>query len=256
MPFSESVKQEVRRRSHFRCCLCHSLGVEVHHLEPQADSGSDESENAAALCPSCHETYGANPTKRRFLREARDLWYELCEKRYASDGAKIDAIHSLMSTAATKQDLAAAVLSLTAAVRTDVAPRRADASEEPEIPDGLLAHTINSLSLKRYLRIMYPTVRHCGSDAIDKLVRDVIQVRYTDIRSIHSMMRNTSGAFADVAREKRDSGEEMDKWTDSFPIRLFLPVFDEHYCRLHFPKLFAERETKAWMRPESPRPAV
>ena len=73
--FSESTKVAVRRKAHLRCCLCHDIGVEVHHILPQAEGGSDNPENAAPLCPSCHEKYGANPTKRKFIREARDVWY-------------------------------------------------------------------------------------------------------------------------------------------------------------------------------------
>lgn len=85
MPFTEETKLAVKRKSHFRCCLCHALGIEIHHIIPQADGGLDTQDNAAPLCPSCHETYGANSGKRKFIREARDFWYELCEKRYASD---------------------------------------------------------------------------------------------------------------------------------------------------------------------------
>jgi hypothetical protein len=71
--FSESVKLAVRKRAHFQCCLCKSLGVEVHHIVPQSEDGGDTEENAAPLCPSCHEMYGANPLKRKFITEARDL---------------------------------------------------------------------------------------------------------------------------------------------------------------------------------------
>jgi hypothetical protein len=42
----------------------------------------------------------------------------------------------------------------------------------------------------------------------------------------------------------------MDKWTDSFPVRLFLPVLDEHYCRIHFPNVHARRQREHWVRPE------
>lgn len=83
MPFSDTQKLEVKRKAHFCCAICHSAGVEIHHIIPQSEGGSDEAENSAPLCPSCHEIYGANPTKRKFIREARDHWYELCAKRYA-----------------------------------------------------------------------------------------------------------------------------------------------------------------------------
>ena len=81
MAFSESLKKRVRRKAHFRCCLCQ---VErVHHILPEGEGGSDDEENAAPLCPSCHEIFGANPTKRKFIEEARDWWYETCASRYA-----------------------------------------------------------------------------------------------------------------------------------------------------------------------------
>lgn len=100
MPFSAATTTQVKRMAHFQCCLCKALGVEVHHILPQAKNGSDAIDNAAPLCPSCHETYGENPTKRKFIREARDLWYEICEKRYASEPSLLKEIrtHVLRST--------------------------------------------------------------------------------------------------------------------------------------------------------------
>ena len=58
---------------------------------------SDTEDNAAPLCPSCHETFGANPTKRKFIREARDFWYEFCEKRYASDSQQMDNMQKMLA---------------------------------------------------------------------------------------------------------------------------------------------------------------
>ncbi len=83
MPFAEKLKLEIRRKAHFKCCLCHSLGVEIHHIIPEAEKGPDTEDNAAPLCPTCHDIYGDNPKKRKFIKEARDLWYELCEHRFA-----------------------------------------------------------------------------------------------------------------------------------------------------------------------------
>jgi hypothetical protein len=109
MSFSDDLKLQVKRRAHFMCCLCHALGVEVHHVLPQEDGGRDTEDNAAPLCPSCHETYGANPQKRKFIREARDLWYEICEKRFAPDPDRLDEIGTLLKDAVTKKDLDNAV---------------------------------------------------------------------------------------------------------------------------------------------------
>ncbi|MEM7599809.1 MAG: HNH endonuclease signature motif containing protein [Verrucomicrobiota bacterium] len=97
MPFPESVKTTVRRKAHFHCCLCKALGVEIHHIIPQEEDGPDTEDNAAPLCPSCHETYGANPQKRKFIREARDLWYEICEKRFASDAQQLEDMQRMLT---------------------------------------------------------------------------------------------------------------------------------------------------------------
>jgi HNH endonuclease len=82
MSFKEATKLEAKRRAHFSCIVCHQPFVEVHHIIPQADGGSDDLENAAPLCASCHDLLGGNPDKRKQIREMRDLWYELCETRF------------------------------------------------------------------------------------------------------------------------------------------------------------------------------
>jgi hypothetical protein len=106
MAFSEDQKAAVRRLGHFRCCLCHAVGVEVHHVIPTADGGPDTDDNAAPLCPSCHDIYGANPVKRKFIREARDFWYELCARNVASPGEELKAISTALERVATKEDIA------------------------------------------------------------------------------------------------------------------------------------------------------
>lgn len=104
MAFTEALKTKIRRKAHLSCCLCKSIGVEVHHIIPQEERGSDTEENAAPLCPSCHEAYGQNPQKRKFIRETRDLWYEICEKRYASDADRLDEIKRLLQNTVSYED--------------------------------------------------------------------------------------------------------------------------------------------------------
>ena len=101
MPFEESLKTEVRRRAHFACCLCHDIGVEIHHIVPEADGGPSTLNNAAPLCPSCHERYGANPVKRKFVAEARDSGSKICDRRYAPDEARMGEIQVALSGVAT-----------------------------------------------------------------------------------------------------------------------------------------------------------
>lgn len=39
-----------------RCCICKTLHrVQVHHITPQGQGGSDNIDNAIPLCPSCHD---------------------------------------------------------------------------------------------------------------------------------------------------------------------------------------------------------
>lgn len=105
MAFSEGLRVAIRKRAHLRCCLCHSIGVDVHHIVPQSDGGLDVDENAAPLCPSCHETYGANPQKRKFIREARDLWYEICAVRFSINNDQLTVIAAMLEKVATKDDI-------------------------------------------------------------------------------------------------------------------------------------------------------
>lgn len=85
MAFSEKIKLIVKKKSHLQCCLCKEIGIEIHHIIPQSENGANIESNAAPLCPTCHEIYGDNPKKRKFITEARDLWYEICETRYRFD---------------------------------------------------------------------------------------------------------------------------------------------------------------------------
>lgn len=118
MAFSEALKLRIRQRARFCCCLCRALGVEVHHIIPQEDGGPNTEDNAAPLCPNCHETYGANPQKRKFIREVRDFWYDLCDKQSRPvDTARVEALERLVERTATKRDLELAVQSIGALVQ-------------------------------------------------------------------------------------------------------------------------------------------
>lgn len=98
MPFSEKIKLEVKKKSAFRCCRCQKIGVEIHHIVPQKDGGTDGVENAAPLCANCHSDYGDNPQKRKELNQMRDWWFEKAEAMHApspdldSLEEKIDAL--------------------------------------------------------------------------------------------------------------------------------------------------------------------
>lgn len=70
------------------CCVCHRFDaghIEVHHIRPQAEGGSDEFENAIALCFDCHTWAGHYNSKHpkgfrfspEFLQAAKKSWYEV-----------------------------------------------------------------------------------------------------------------------------------------------------------------------------------
>jgi hypothetical protein len=93
MPFSEALKTQVRRMAAFKCCRCTEIGVDIHHIIPQAQGGSDDIDNAAPLCQNCHDRYGANPEKRKEIRQMRDWWYEIVQEKYHGDQSAIEKVN-------------------------------------------------------------------------------------------------------------------------------------------------------------------
>ncbi len=85
MPFSEKIKLEVKKKSCFRCVICHKPFVEIHHIVPESAGGNSFHDNAVTLCSSCHDLFGGNPDKRKQIKQMRDHWYEQMEKRYRGD---------------------------------------------------------------------------------------------------------------------------------------------------------------------------
>ncbi|KAF6585926.1 HNH endonuclease [Paenibacillus sp. EKM211P] len=92
MAFSEKLKLEAKKKACFRCVICQKPFVEIHHIIPQADGGSDTIDNAAPLCASCHDLFGGNPEKRKQIREMRDHWFDLMERRVNGEINILDPI--------------------------------------------------------------------------------------------------------------------------------------------------------------------
>lgn len=95
MGFSKATKREVLVRSARHCCVCHrykGLKIEVHHIIPRADNGTDDIDNAIALCLDCHADAGHyNPKHPKGtklgaeeLRHARDAWFDSVEQHKIS----------------------------------------------------------------------------------------------------------------------------------------------------------------------------
>lgn len=242
--FTDSLKLVVKRRAHFACCLCHSVGVEVHHIVPQAEGGPDAEDNAAPLCPSCHEMYGANPTKRRFIREAREFWYDVCRQRYGGEQEQLAQLHEAMEAVATKDDLNAAMERLMNFVSK---PTSGPGTGEP-LPPTLVAAGITKESIRAYLRWMYPTLTHCGEQRCRQWEDDLESVGYSTINELHMVLGSTKEAVREFVQDRRDTGENMDRWTDNMPIELFLAVLDQRYCQLRFPRVANRPAEYPWVR--------
>lgn len=88
MAFSENIKTKVKELSAFKCCRCQSIGIDIHHIIPQKDCGSEDIDNAAPLCPNCHDYFGDNPVKRKEIMHMRDWWYKQVEKIYSATNLK------------------------------------------------------------------------------------------------------------------------------------------------------------------------
>jgi HNH endonuclease len=101
--FSDSVKLEARRLADFWCCYCHQrAGDHLHHLIPMEEGGASGIDNAMLLCAQCHSDYGSRIDKRPQLRQARDNWYEIVQRRQRPEiGPLLERVQEL----ATKQDL-------------------------------------------------------------------------------------------------------------------------------------------------------
>ena len=104
MPFPESLKKKIRKRANHRCCMCYTLGVDIHHIVPQVEGGDDTEDNAAPLCPNCHSTYGANPEKRKIIREIRDHLYERNRCAFETQ-SELKKISNLLENILSKEDL-------------------------------------------------------------------------------------------------------------------------------------------------------
>ncbi|MBN2378922.1 HNH endonuclease [candidate division WOR-3 bacterium] len=75
MVFKKSEIEELLVKTGRRCCICGKLhDVQVHHIIPKGEDGSDDIDNAITLCPNCHDevhSYAPGRTTRKY--SANDL---------------------------------------------------------------------------------------------------------------------------------------------------------------------------------------
>ena len=91
MSFSSEIREDALVKSRRYCCVCHAFtgrDVNVHHIIPTADGGSDTLDNAIVLCLKCHAEVGhynpRHPLGSKYapseLRKHRDEWWKYCEE--------------------------------------------------------------------------------------------------------------------------------------------------------------------------------
>lgn len=92
MGFTREVREEALTAAARHCCVCHrykGVSIEVHHIVPKSEGGTDDLDNAIALCFDCHTHAGHynpdHPKGTKFspseLRKARDKWHSIVERR-------------------------------------------------------------------------------------------------------------------------------------------------------------------------------
>jgi HNH endonuclease len=89
MAFNRDAVARLLVECHRRCCICHrfcGFKMETDHMNPTAEGGSDDIDNAIPVCFECHaEIHLYNPALprgRRYtaaeLRSHKEQWIETC----------------------------------------------------------------------------------------------------------------------------------------------------------------------------------
>ncbi len=69
MAFNRSDVENLLVETGRRCCICQLLHlVQVHHIHPVGEGGTDEIDNAIPLCPLCHDQVHANSAPGRVTK--------------------------------------------------------------------------------------------------------------------------------------------------------------------------------------------
>lgn len=70
MAFKKKEVEELLAKTGRRCCICGLLHrIQVHHIIPMEEDGSDDIDNAITLCPNCHDevhSYAPGRTTRKY----------------------------------------------------------------------------------------------------------------------------------------------------------------------------------------------
>ena len=105
MPFTRAVREQALIAAARHCCVCRrykGIKLEVHHLLPEADGGTNTIENAIVLCFDCHTDAGHyNPRHPRGIKyskaeliRARDTWFRRVTEGGLTDPGAASPVHA------------------------------------------------------------------------------------------------------------------------------------------------------------------
>lgn len=91
MTFPKAAVARFLADVHRRCCVCHrfcGIKIETDHIVPKAEGGTDDIENAIAVCFECHAEIHAyndkHPRGRKFsadeLHHHKEQWLKICRE--------------------------------------------------------------------------------------------------------------------------------------------------------------------------------
>jgi len=86
---TKARRREVYRRDGWRCALCDSTdGIQIHHVIPRGEGGSDFPENLITLCWRCHSLAHGRPVLDNGFTEedVEQACVEYVSDLYAEDG--------------------------------------------------------------------------------------------------------------------------------------------------------------------------
>lgn len=222
MGFSPAIKLKVKHLAAFKCCRCQTTGIQVHHIIPSKDGGSDTMDNAAPLCPSCHNFFGANPVKRKEIKEMRDWWYERVELMYKSPDYQIleqvnDKVEKLLQSDLHRKeemdDLKAMLKSVAIKTIEELTPETAagtatfisDVSQIKRVPisdlkPGPIRHNKLPSSFINRIKVIHNTF----SDVLNISLEETIENFKRDLHPGREILiwEHVMGAYIDVTKNK------------------------------------------------------
>ena len=112
MAFNRKEAGELLAACHRRCCICHrfcGIKMELDHMQPGGEGGSDDIDNAIPVCFECHAEIhlynDQHPLGRKYrmeeLRHHKEQWLKTCKENPlqivdSSSVKNVGPLHSLI----------------------------------------------------------------------------------------------------------------------------------------------------------------